>query len=245
MIPVIKQILMINQLNNFITLRKSFLNHINKIEVLRSEIQDDTYSDLPLLKYATMSNINELHDELLDYVWNMIYGENREKDEISNIDIDMNNDIERYVSKYIIIVNDKSELVNKIKELLDSFMLNIGRETSYDIIEIKIHECQVNIQNLIKDEGDENGDYEVDWITRIIKDQLSDSELIDDEVIDIDAAIERLLNDRTFDDDDDDENTDDNNKAMRRIFVNEYKDPTNKNLLVFIKKLDEDENYKE
>ena len=98
---------------------------------------------------------------------------------------------------------------------------------------------------MIKDEGDENGDYEVDWITRIIKDQLSDSELIDDEVIDFDAAIERLLNDRTFDDDDDDENTDDDNKAMRRIFINEYKDPTNENLLVFIKKLDEDENYKE
>ena len=120
----------INQLNNFITLRKSFLSYINKIEVLRSEIQDDICSDLPLLKYARVININELLDELLDYVLNMIYGENREKNEISNIDIDMNNDIDRYVSKYINIVNDKSELVNKIKELLGSFMLNIGRETS-------------------------------------------------------------------------------------------------------------------
>ena len=45
-----------------------------------------------------------------------------------------------------------------------------------------------------------------------------------------------------FDDDDDDEITDDDNKAMRRIFINEYKkDPANKNLLVSIKKLDEDE----
>ena len=33
---------------------------------------------------------------------------------------------------------------------------------------------------------------------------------------------------------------------MRRIFMNEYKkDPTNKNLFVFIKKLDEDEITKE
>ena len=63
-------------------------------------------------------------------------------------------------------------------------LLNIGRETRYDIIEIKIHECQVNIQNLIKDDGDKNDDYEVDRIARIIRDQLSDSELIDDEVID-------------------------------------------------------------
>ena len=89
-------------------------------------------------------------DESLDFVWNMIYGENREKNDISNIDIDMNNDIDRYVSKYSNIVNDKSDLVNKIKELLDSFMLDIGRETSYDIIEIKMHEWKVNIQNLIK-----------------------------------------------------------------------------------------------
>ena len=40
----------INQLNNFITLRKSFLNYINKIEVLRSEIKDDIYSDLLISK---------------------------------------------------------------------------------------------------------------------------------------------------------------------------------------------------
>ena len=112
---------------------------------------------------------------------------------------------------------------------------------------------------MIKDDGAENDDYEVDRITRTIRDQLSNSELIDDEVIDFDETIERLLNDETierFDDDDDDDDDDDNddfddddeiaddddNKAMGRIFINEYKkDPTNKNLLVFIKKLDEDE----
>ena len=75
----------------------------------------------------------------------MIYGENRDKNEICNIDIDMNNDIDRYVSKHSNIVNDKSDFVNKIKELLDSYMLDIGRETSYDIIEIKMCECQVHI----------------------------------------------------------------------------------------------------
>ena len=204
----------------------------------------------------------------------MIYGKNRDKNEISSIDIDMNNDIDRYVSKYSNIVNDKSDLVNKIKELLDSFMLDIGRETSCDIIEIKMRECQVNIQNLIKDDGAGNDDYEVDRaennrITRIITDQLSNSELIDKEVIDFNETIERLLNDETierllndwtierflndfddddddYDNDDDDEITDDDNKAMRIIFTNEYKkDPTNKNLLVFIKKLDEDEIAKE
>ena len=98
---------------------------------------------------------------------------------------------------------------------------------------------------MIKDDGAENDEYEVDRITRLTRDQLSDSELIDDEVIDFDETIERLLNDETierflndFDDDDDydDEITDDDNKAMRIIFINEYKkDPTNNNLLVFIK----------
>ena len=180
---------MINQLNNFITLRKSFLNYINKIEVLKSEIQDDIYSDLPLLKYARMNKINELLDESLDYVWNMIYSENREKNEISNMDIDMNNDNDRYVSKYSNIVNDKSDLVNKIKELLDSFMLDIGRETSHDIIEIKMHEWKINIQNLIKVDGGENDDFEVDRsevdrgevdrIVRLIRDQLSDNDEVD------------------------------------------------------------------
>ena len=212
----------INQLNNFITLRKSFLNYINKIEVLRSEIQDDIFSDLPLLKYAGMNKINELLDELLDHVLNIIFGENREKNEISNIDIDidmnndigmnndidryvskyidMNNDIDRYVSKYVNVLDDKSELVNKIKELLDSFMLDIGRDTSYDIIETKMHIWQVNIQNLIKYDRAENDDREVDRaendrITRIIRDQFSEGELIDDEVIDFDdETIERLLN---------------------------------------------------
>ena len=75
----------INQLNNFITLGKSFLNYINKIEVLKSEIEDDIYSDLPLLKYARMNKINELLDESLDYVWNMIYSENREKNETDEV----------------------------------------------------------------------------------------------------------------------------------------------------------------
>ena len=87
----------------------------------------------------------------------------------------------------------------------------------------------------------------------MIRDQLSDSKLIDDEVIDFDQISERLLNDEAterllnnviIDDDDDndddddydDEITDDDNKAMRRVFINEYKkDPTNKNLFVFIK----------
>ena len=63
-----------------------------------------------------------------------------------------------------------------------------------------MHIWQVNIQNLIKYDRAENDDHEVDRaendrITRIIRDQFSDGELINDEVIDFDdETIERLLN---------------------------------------------------
>ena len=51
--------------------------------------------------------MNALLDESLDYVWKMIYAENREKHEIINIDIDKDKDIDGYVSMYTDIINDK------------------------------------------------------------------------------------------------------------------------------------------
>ena len=58
----------------------------------------------------------------------MIYGENREKHEIINIDKDK--DIDGYVSMYTDIVNDKLELVNRIGELLDNAMIDVQNEVS-------------------------------------------------------------------------------------------------------------------
>ena len=60
----------------------------------------------------------------------MIYGKKRKKKEINNIDINKEKDIDGYVSKYTGIVNDKSELVNKIGELIDSIMVNIDNNIS-------------------------------------------------------------------------------------------------------------------
>ena len=60
----------------------------------------------------------------------MIYSKKRKKKEINNIDINKEKDIDGYVSKYTGIVNDKSELVNKIGELIDSITVNIDNKIS-------------------------------------------------------------------------------------------------------------------
>ena len=96
-----------------------------------------------------MNKINALLDESLDYIWNMIYGKNRKKNEINNIDIDKDKDIDEYVSKYMDIVNDKSELVNKIGELIDGIMIDIDREADNNIIVKKLKKLKDNILKLI------------------------------------------------------------------------------------------------
>ena len=44
----------------------------------------------------------------------MIYCKNRVNNEINNIDCDKDEDIKRYTSKYINIVNDKLILINSV-----------------------------------------------------------------------------------------------------------------------------------
>ena len=117
---------LIDQVNLLAKVRKGLSSNINKIYILMSELQDKIYSDDSWLRLVEMNKTNALLDESLDYVW-MIYGKNREKNEINNIDIDKDKDIDidGYVAKYTDIVNDKSELVNKIGEVLDNIMLEV------------------------------------------------------------------------------------------------------------------------
>ena len=51
-----------------------------------------------------------------------MYGENRVNNEINNIDADKEKDTNRYVHKYINIVNDKISLPNNMSELIDDLM---------------------------------------------------------------------------------------------------------------------------
>ena len=107
---------LIDQVNLIVEVRKGFSDNINKICILMSELQDGMYSDVSWLRLVEMNKINPLLDKSLDFIWKMIYGKNREENEINNIDIDKDKDIDGYVTKYTDIANDKSELVNKIGE---------------------------------------------------------------------------------------------------------------------------------
>ena len=63
---------------------------------------DEIYDDDEWLVFMQLSKINPLLDELIDHVWLTIYNKNREKNEINNIDIDIDKhkDIEGYVKIY-------------------------------------------------------------------------------------------------------------------------------------------------
>ena len=128
--------------------RNGFLNNINKICILMGELQDDSW-----LRILEMNKINALLDESLDYIWKLIYGKNREKNEINNIGIDKKKDIDEYVSRYMDIVNDKLELVSKLGELLDNIMVdiqNVVETNDYDELLKILKKYWGNIMKLIK-----------------------------------------------------------------------------------------------
>ena len=82
-----------------------------------------------------MKKINALADESLDYIWNIIHSKNIEKNDITNINFEDYMDIDWYVSNYINIINDKSLLVNKLGEILDSIvneLQNVVGTDNYD-----------------------------------------------------------------------------------------------------------------
>ena len=86
-----------------------------------NELQDEIHDDDSWLRLVELNKINTLLDESLGYIWKMIFLENREKHEKINID----KDIDGYVSMYSDIINDKLELVNRIGELLDGIMVEV------------------------------------------------------------------------------------------------------------------------
>ena len=61
-------------------------------------------------------------DDLINLKWILMYGEKRVNNEINNIDVDKEKDTNRYVHKYVNIVNDKISLPNNVSELIDDLM---------------------------------------------------------------------------------------------------------------------------
>ena len=68
----------------------------------------------------------------------MLYGKNRVRDEIDNIDCDKVVDAKRYASKYINIVNDKLKLINAVPDSIDELMEGLNVDTSNDIAAEKL-----------------------------------------------------------------------------------------------------------
>ena len=69
-----------------------------------------------------------------------MYGKNRLNNEINNIDGDKEKDINKYIQKYINIVNDKISYVNEVSELINDLMGGIHVNTSNDIALQKLKE---------------------------------------------------------------------------------------------------------
>ena len=78
-----------------------------------------------------------------------MYGKNRVNNEINNIDADKEKDANRYVHKYINIVNDKISLLNNESELVDDLLGGIDVNTSNDIALKKLKDVKSNIVKLI------------------------------------------------------------------------------------------------
>ena len=68
----------------------------------------------------------------------MIYGKNRGNNEIDNIDCDEDEDIKRYIGKYINIVNDKQVLIYSVSDSIDKVMEGLDVDTFNDIAAKKI-----------------------------------------------------------------------------------------------------------
>ena len=91
-----------------------------------------------MLKLDKYGKINILNDDLINQIWKMIYRKNRVNNEIDNIDCDKDEDIKRYTSKYIKIVDDKQVLIHSVSESIDELMEGFDVDTSNDIAVKKI-----------------------------------------------------------------------------------------------------------
>ena len=77
----------INNLIIVAKINKNFFDNSSEISVLISEAENMPRHDF-LLKRDKYKKINKLNDNLLDYIWKTVYGENEVNNEINSIDID-------------------------------------------------------------------------------------------------------------------------------------------------------------
>ena len=87
-----------------------------------------------------------MSDNILDYIWQVVYRENKVNNVINSIDIDKKEDAKGYANKYKNIVKDKISLFN-VLELTDELMGDIDQFTYKDTTKSKI---KVFKNNLVK-----------------------------------------------------------------------------------------------
>ena len=111
----------INNLIIITKIRKEILNSNSEIKELISEAENMPREDF-LLRLDKYRKLNKWLDNLLNYIWKIVYGENKINNEINSIDIDKKKDVKGYTKKYRNIVNDKIYLINVVSELTDELM---------------------------------------------------------------------------------------------------------------------------
>ena len=111
----------INNLIIITKIRKEILNSNSEIKELISEAENMPREDF-LLRLDKYRKLNKLLDNLLNYIWKIVYGENKINNEINSIDIDKKKGVKGYTKKYRNIVNDKIYLINVVSELTDELM---------------------------------------------------------------------------------------------------------------------------
>ena len=81
--------------------RKKFLINIKKILALINKAKNISKNDLKL-KLDEYEKLNIFVDDLINVIWETMYGKNRLNNEINNIDGDKEKDINKYMQKYIL-----------------------------------------------------------------------------------------------------------------------------------------------
>ena len=79
------------------------------------------------------------------YLW-----QNKEKNDITNINFEDYMDIDWYASNYIDIINDKSLLVNKLGEILDSIVIELQNVVGTDNYDSLLKKMESNMLKVIK-----------------------------------------------------------------------------------------------
>ena len=90
----------INNLIIVAKLRNEILNNNCEIKALISEAENIPRDDF-LLKLDKYKKLNKLLDNLLNYIWKIIYGENKVNNEINSIDVDKKKKMIRDIQKNI------------------------------------------------------------------------------------------------------------------------------------------------